>query len=108
MSRKQYEKEHLPKLLFQAIGTSSRSFPSSIFLLKIILNTIQKGEWQLPTSRFNSNNTIGYNKKKNQVIESQIHTLKKDNACNKQLRKIIPKSFSKIIQTVYYLQIYSV
>lgn len=62
----------VPKLFVQAICNSSCSFSSTISLVEILLNSLQKGNWNLPASRFNSNHTIGCS---NQTSSSIVNTI---------------------------------
>jgi hypothetical protein len=49
----------IPKLSVQAIGNSRCCFSSTISFVKIFLNSLQKGNWDLSASGFNCNHAVG-------------------------------------------------
>lgn len=61
----------IPELFVETLSSCIFSFSSSIFLAKIFLDTFKESDWNLPSSRLNSNNTVSYDI---QQISSQFQT----------------------------------
>lgn len=49
---------YVPELFVQALGTSSSAFACPIFVIKIILNTLQEANGKFPSCRLHRNNTV--------------------------------------------------